>query len=283
MTFAPKMRSSIMVTLSFLVLCCLVCTVLVAHKFWTHEKAREVPRVAYPEPLVFTYEKGDVIGTFAVKIAEALTSQGILTVALGNVHRPDYFWHSAYRPNQWRPVIQPNQSVFYNLENVRIDPKHGETVLQTRYAESDQVDNHHIVYVPWAWVAFEERYLIPDPRSLLQVRTKRSARSALMSKSRFCSFMASYCNYEGSYLQIYGPFMMGIKQVRLREDCVHRVTFSHESVPLPLRNAPSSTRNSMPHTNPWTPWDDAIITRNSHRRLQWYQANDGLCMTNPFG
>lgn len=212
-----RMRSTIFCAIFVLVVCCLGCTVLMLHKLRILEEEKggthPVERVAYPEPLVFTYEKGDVIGGFAVKIAAALTAQGILTVALGNVQHPDYFWHSAYRPNQWRPSIRRNQSVFYNLENVRVDPKQGETVLQTRYAESDQTGNQHILYVPWAWVAFEERYHIPDPNALLRGRDF-DAWTELREKTRFCSFMASYCNYEESYLQIYGPFMAGIKQVR---------------------------------------------------------------------
>jgi len=167
-------------------------------------------------PWIFTYEKGDVIGGFVVKIAAALTAQGILTSSPSNHGNADFFWHSAYRPNAFKPDVQPNQSVFYNLENVRINPSNGETVLQTRLPEDDQLYERGLVYVPWAWVSFEERYSIPDPRALLRDSSTFDAQAVLKRKTRFCSFMASFCSYESVYMQIYGPQWKGFKQPRTK-------------------------------------------------------------------
>jgi hypothetical protein len=115
----------------------------------------------------------------------------------------------------FHPEITRNQSVFYNVENTRADAKGGETILQTRYAEPDQVDNPHLVYAPWAWVAFEERYHIPNPESLLRGPTF-DVHAAAAKKNRFCSFMASFCNYDAVYTQIYGLRWKGVKQERTK-------------------------------------------------------------------
>jgi len=172
--------------------------------------------VSASRALVFTYERGDLIGGFATKIAAALSAQGIPVIARANEARPDYFWHSAYRPNQWTPTIRPNQSVFYNLENTRIDPAQGETLLQTRHLEVDQRNGKlRIMHIPWALVAFEERYSKPHPRLLLR-GPEFDARAVLQRKTRFCSFMASYCNYEKEYLQLYGAHLNGVKQERTK-------------------------------------------------------------------
>jgi len=168
-------------------------------------------------PLIFTYETGDMIGGFARKIAAALSAQGVPVRVVANHPQPSYFWHSGYRPNAFTPVIAPNQSVYYNLENVRIDPKpNAETVLQTRHLEPGQgLNGQRLLHVPWAWVAFEERYSIPHPTALLR-GSAFNARAVMKRKTRFCSFMASYCNYEREYLQIYGAHMDGIKQERTK-------------------------------------------------------------------
>jgi hypothetical protein len=166
--------------------------------------------------IVFSWERGDVIGGFATKVASALTQLGVATVAVANEASPDYFWHTAYRSNHFTPPgLRPSQSVFYNLENMRVDPPPGETLLQTRHLEPDQLHNARILYVPWAWVAFEERYHKPNSSCLLRGR-EFDARAVLARKTRFCSFMASYCTYDVNYAQIYGARWQGVKQERTK-------------------------------------------------------------------
>jgi hypothetical protein len=203
-----------------LVFVCVAATIVLGLTLWTF------PEISAPAPpsrtpvkqraCIFTYERGDVIGSFVVKIAAAMRAQGVEALAWPNYLKPDYFWHSAYRPNAFHPEIARNQSVFYNVENTRADAKGGETILQTRYPEPDQVGNAHLVYAPWAWVAFEERHHIPGPESLLRSRSNFDARTAATKKTRFCSFMASFCNYDSVYMQIYGSRWNGVKQERTK-------------------------------------------------------------------
>lgn len=165
--------------------------------------------------LNFTYEEGDVIGGFATKVARALTKLGVPTEARANWNGATFFWHSGYRPTQWTPTIQPWQNVFFNLENFHVDALQGETLLQTRYADPDQVLNPRVLHVPWAWVAFEHRYQMPSPHFLLRKPDYNAAQVAA-KKTRFCAFLAQQCYYEKSYLWLYGSAVEGVKQPRTR-------------------------------------------------------------------
>lgn len=159
--------------------------------------------------LTFTYEEGDVIGGFAAKVGHALNAMGIATLTRPNWQGADFFWHSGYRPTRWTPNVFYWQNVYFNLENFHVDASKGETLLQTRHADPDQVGNHRVHHVPWAWVAFEHRKQTPNATYLLRPRHYDAAK-----KTRFCAFAASYCNYERDYLKLYGGHLNGIKQPR---------------------------------------------------------------------
>jgi len=156
-----------------------------------------------------------VIGGFAVKVAQVLNQMGITTLTRPNWQGADFFWHSGYRPTRWTPNLFPAQNVFFNLENFRWNPEHGETLLQSRHAEPDQVSNPRILHVPWAWVAFEHRNQMPNASFLLR-GPEFDARAVAAKKTRFCAFAAQQCFYDTDYLLIYGKHIKGIKQPRTR-------------------------------------------------------------------
>jgi len=165
--------------------------------------------------LTFTYEQGDVIGGFAVKVALAMNRLGVAVTVRPHWQGADYFWHTSYRPNQWTPHgLRRAQNVFYNPENTRVDASHGETILQTRLLEADQLHSTRIFHVPWAWVAFEHRYHMPNASYLLRDRSNFDAAKVSKSKKRFCAFLASLCVYDHGYLQLYGSGIKGVKLER---------------------------------------------------------------------
>ena len=164
--------------------------------------------------LRFTYENGDVIGGFAHKVAEAMTRLGVAVECRPQWDSADLFWHTSYRAHAWNrnPPFESHQLVWYNLENMQVPPSVGATILMTSKPAAN-IQNPRVLHVPWAWVAFEDRKHKPNATFLLR-GPRFDARSVLASKSRFCSFFASFCLYEKSYLGIYGHHLNGIKQQR---------------------------------------------------------------------
>lgn len=240
----------------------------------THTTPPHIPITNKPW-LALTYEQGDILGGFVHKLGAAFNRLGVTTMVVPNWQGAHYFFHTAYRPDRYRPRIEPWQNVFYNVENFRLDPQRGETVLQTRRLEADQAATNKILYVPWSWVSFEERPSMPNTSLLLRDAHSFDAATVLRSKTRFCAFLAQHCTYESAYLHIYGAHMQGIKLDRTTffetlsatykpVDALGRCHHNRDPPPVPA-TLKQHARVYAGYTPPWSVNDGFIYYMKDYR------------------